>query len=46
MRFERTEAAALKPLAAEAPFLQARELTWRVLTEACIELDTNRYSVP
>ena len=45
-RFERAEAAALKPLAAKAPFLQVRELTRRVHTDACIELDTNRYSVP
>lgn len=45
-RFERSEAAALKPLAAKAPFLQVRELTRRVHTDACIELDTNRYSVP
>lgn len=44
-RFER-EAAALKPLPAKAPFLQVRELTRRVHTDACIELDTNRYSVP
>lgn len=45
MRFER-EAAALRPLPAKAPFLQVRELTRRVHTDACIELDTNRYSVP
>lgn len=45
VRFER-EAAALKPLPAKAPFLQVRELTRRVHTDACIELDTNRYSVP
>jgi hypothetical protein len=45
-RFERAEAAALKPLAAKAPFLQVRELTRRVHTDSCIELDTNRYSVP
>lgn len=44
-RFER-EAAALRPLAAKAPFLQVRELTRRVHTDSCIELDTNRYSVP
>lgn len=44
-RFER-EAAALKPLPAKAPFLQMREFTRRVHTDACIELDTNRYSVP
>jgi transposase len=45
VRFER-EAAALKPLPAKAPFLQVRELNRRVHTDACIELDTNRYSVP
>jgi hypothetical protein len=45
VRFER-EAAALKPLPAKAPFLQVRELTRRVHTDACIELDTNRHSVP
>lgn len=46
LRFERSEAQALRPLAAKAPFLQVRELTRRVHTDACIELDTNRYSVP
>jgi transposase len=46
MRFERDEAKALKPLLAKAPFLQVREVTRRVHTDACIELDTNRYSVP
>ena len=45
VRFER-EAAALKPLPSKAPFLQVRELARRVHTDACIELDTNRYSVP
>ena len=45
-RFERAEAGALRPLPAKAPFLQVRELTRRVHTDACIELDTNRYSVP
>jgi len=44
-RFER-EAAALKPLPAKAPFLRVRELARRVHSDACIELDTNRYSVP
>ena len=38
--------ATLAPLAAKAPFLQVRELSRRVHTDACIELDTNRYSVP
>lgn len=46
VRFERDEKARLKPLAAKAPFLQVRELTRRVHADACIELDTNRYSVP
>lgn len=45
-RFERDEARAFRPLPAKAPFLQVRELTRRVHTDACIELDTNRYSVP
>lgn len=45
-RFERMERAALKPLPQLAPFLQVRELVRRVHTDACIELDTNRYSVP
>ncbi len=45
LRFER-EAVALRRLPAKAPFLQVRELTRRVHTDACIELDTNRYSVP
>lgn len=45
-RFERDERAALRPRVARAPFLQVRELTRRVHTDACVELDTNRYSVP
>jgi transposase len=45
-RFEREERAALRPLPAKAPFLQVRELTRRVHSDACVELDTNRYSVP
>lgn len=45
-RFERDERRMLTPLAAKAPFLQVRELTRRVHSDACIELDTNRYSVP
>jgi len=46
LRFERHEQEALKPLPGKAPFLQVREITRRVHTDACIELDTNRYSVP
>tara|TARA_B100001105_G_scaffold179201_1_gene144568 strand:- start:8175 stop:9488 length:1314 start_codon:yes stop_codon:yes gene_type:complete len=45
VRFER-EAPALRALPGKAPFLQVRELSRRVHTDACIELDTNRYSVP
>lgn len=45
-RFERDERAVLRPLLAKAPFLQVRELSRRVHSDACIELDTNRYSVP
>jgi transposase len=45
-RFEREERCTLKPLLAKAPFLQVRELTRKVHTDACVELDTNRYSVP
>lgn len=45
-RFERDERRALRPLPSKAPFLQVRELVRRVHTDACIELDTNRYSVP
>ncbi|WP_043811311.1 IS21 family transposase [Rubrivivax gelatinosus] len=45
-RFERHERAALRPLPSKAPFLQVREVTRCVHTDACIELDTNRYSVP
>jgi hypothetical protein len=36
----------VRSLPAKAPFLQVRELTRRVHTDACFELDTNRYSVP
>jgi transposase len=46
VRFDRDEQARLKPLPGKAPFLQVRELTRRVHSDACIELDTNRYSVP
>lgn len=45
-RFERDGRQALASLADEAPFLQVCELSRPVHTDACIELDTNRYSVP
>jgi transposase len=46
VRFERDERAMLRPIGGKAPFLQVRELSRRVHSDACIELDTNRYSVP
>ena len=45
-RFVASEAKALAPLAGRAPFLQVRELTRRVHTDACVEVDTHHYSVP
>jgi transposase len=45
-RFRAAEAAALKPLAGKPPFVQDRELSRRVHSDACVEVDTNRYSVP
>jgi transposase len=45
-RFERAERAVLRPISDRAPFLQVRELVRCVHSDACIELDTNRYSVP
>jgi hypothetical protein len=46
VRFERDEAAALKPLAGRPAFRQMRELVRRVQSDCAIELDTNAYSVP
>ena len=45
-RFEREEAAALRPLNKRPPFRQLRELTRRVQNDACVDIDTNHYSVP
>jgi transposase len=45
-RFERDERQCLKPPEAKAPFLQVRELSRRVHSDACVEIDTNRYSGP
>lgn len=45
-RFERDEAAALRPLAGRPPFRQVRELTRRGQNDGCVDVDTNRYSVP
>lgn len=46
VRFLRDEAAALRPLDGRPPFRQVRELSRLVQSDGCIELDTNRYSVP
>lgn len=45
-RFRRQEAAALRPLDGRPPFRQVRDLTRRVQSDCCIEVDTNAYSVP
>ena len=45
-RFERDEASALTPVAGRAPFLQLRELQRKVQSDACVNVDTNAYSVP
>ena len=46
VRFERDEAAALRPLGDKPPFGQLRELTRRVQNDGCVDVDTNHYSVP
>jgi transposase len=45
-RFKAKEAAALRPLEARTTFQPIRECIRRVHADACIELETNRYSVP
>lgn len=45
-RFAREEAKALRPLAGRTSFQPLRECVRRVHTDACIEFETNRYSVP
>lgn len=46
VRFEREERQALRPMAGRPPFRQLRELTRRVQNDACVDVDTNHYSVP
>ncbi len=46
VRSEREERQALRPLNGRPPFRQLRELTRRVQTDACVDVDTNHYSVP
>jgi transposase len=45
-RFAREEAQALRPLEGRPPFRQVRDLIRRVQSDACVEIDTNAYSVP
>jgi transposase len=45
-RFEREERQALRPLNGRPPFRQLRELMRRVQNDACVDVDTNHYSVP
>jgi transposase len=46
LRFERDEAAALRPIAGRPPFRQIRELVRKVQADCVVEVDTNAYSVP
>jgi transposase len=46
VRFEREEASALRPVAHKAPFEQIREMARVVATDAFVDYETNRYSVP
>lgn len=45
-RFARSEQDALQAVAGRAPFQQLRELQRKVGSDACVEVDTNAYSVP
>jgi transposase len=45
-RFLRDEAAALRSLDDRPSFVAIRELSRRVQSDACVEVDTNAYSVP
>jgi transposase len=46
VRFEREEQQALRPLNGRPPFRQLRELSRKVQNDACVDVDTNHYSVP
>lgn len=45
-RFEREERAALRPIVGRPGFQPLRECVRRVHSDACVEIETNRYSVP
>jgi transposase len=46
VRFREKEAAALRPLEGRTSFQPIRECIRRVHADACVEIETNRYSVP
>lgn len=46
VRFNRDEAWVLRPMSDRPPFQQVRELRRVVHNDACVEVDTNAYSVP
>lgn len=45
-RFVQTEAAALQPLPAKPPFVAERQVVRMVHNDACVEFESNWYSVP
>src|SRR5207237_5949673 len=45
-RFREKEAAALRPLEGRTTFQPVRECVRRVHSDACVERESNRYSVP
>ena len=46
VRFDRDEAGALRPLNGRPSFRQMREVSRQVQSDACVNVDTNHYSVP
>lgn len=46
VRFERDEASVLRPLSGRPSFRQMREVGRQVQSDACVDMDTNHYSVP
>jgi transposase len=46
LRFQRDEAAGLKPLGGRPPFRQVRDLERRVQADCTVQIDANSYSVP
>jgi transposase len=46
LRFQEQEHIALKPLKGKPPFLQSRDYQRKVHTDAHVEFETNKYSVP